>query len=292
MPMINKNIKYDNTGYGPVLDVIENELSPYIKFSENAYRIFIESFSKKAYLLKNKNNKIFNYLLSNSKNMSFSIRLLSTWSQPIEAYALLRIRLEQLIISSYLLHANAEEGIEAFKKYEPIIEYDLLKANNKNDNLKSALSSIFPNVNLDYEKRMNDLKKIIENSYEIKDGKIKRKWTILQINQLAEERDKLIDSNDKISSIKLLDFYNTIYKMSSSVVHSDIASISPNFLNITDENIIIPQYTYTFTNIIMLAQFDIIQCHEISKKFKLKIEDKYLKLFIKYIEQVKRDFEL
>lgn len=290
--MNKKNIEFDNSGYGPVLEAIENELSPYIKYCENAYRIFIENFSKKSYLLKNKNNKIFNYLLSNSKNMSFSIRLLSTWGQPIEAYALLRIRLEQLIISSYLLHADVNEGIEAFKKYEPILEYDLLKANNKNDNLKLALSSLFPNVNLDYEKRMNDLKKIIESSYEIKDGKIKRKWTNLQINQLAEERDKLIDPNDKISSIKLLDLYNTIYKISSSIVHSDVASISSNFINITDDKLIIPQYTYMFTNIIMLAQLDIIHCHEISTKFKMNIQEKYLNLFEKYVGQVKRDFEL
>lgn len=285
-------MKYDNTGYGPILETLENELSPYIKFSEQAYRYYIEGLSSKAHLLRKKDYKTFNLLLSNAKNASFSIRLLSTWGQPIEGYALLRIRLEQLIISSYLIHEESEKGINAFKKYEPIIEYDLLKANATNYNLKMALSSLFPNSNLDYEKRMSELREKIEDTYEIKNEKFQRKWTTLPINKLAEQRDKLVNVDDRISNVKLLDFYNTIYKISSSIIHSDVASISSNFIKTSNDSIITPQELYVFTNIIMLSQFDMIQCYETSKKFQLNIEDKYLKLYDKYLIKIKGDFEI
>ena len=288
---MNNSNKYDNTGYGPILELLEKELSPYIKISEKAFRYFIEAFSKKPYLLKSKSNLILHHLLSNAKNTSFSIRLLSTWAQPIEGYALLRIRLEQLIVSSYLINEKPEKGLEPFNKYYPVIEYSLLKANDKNDNLKLALSYFLPELGNGYNKRMKELQKQIEESFEIKDDNYKRKWTNLFINQLAEHRDKLIDANDEISKVKLLDYYNTIYKISSSVVHSDIASISTNFITIDEHGILKPQELYLFTNLITLSLFDIIQCFETAKFLKLNINDKYISLYKNYLNQVKRDFE-
>ena len=138
---------------------------------------------------------------------------------------------------------------------------------------------------------MKELQKQIEESFEIKDDNYKRKWTSLYINQLAEHRDKLIDANDEISKIKLLDYYNTIYKIASSVVHSDIASISTNFITTDEHGILKPQDLYLFTNLITLSLFDIIQCFETAKFLKLNINDKYLSLYNSYLNQVKRDFE-
>jgi len=289
---MNNSNKYDNTGYGPILDVLEKELSPYVKISEKAFRYFIEAFSKKAFLLKSKSNLIMHHLLSNAKNSSFSIRLLSTWAQPIEGYALLRIRLEQLIVASYLINEKPEKGLEPFKKYYPVLEYGLLKINDKNDNLKLALSFILPELANEYSNRMKELQKQIEESFEIKDNNYKRKWTNLYINQLAEHRDKLIDDKNEISKIKLLDYYNTIYKISSSLVHSDIASITANFITTDEYGILKPQEMYVFTNIITLSLFDIIQCYETAKFLELDINDKYISLYKNYLNQVKRDFEL
>lgn len=288
---MNNSQKYDNSGYGPILELLEKELAPYIKISEKAFRYFIEGISRKPYLLKSKNNHIFNLLLNNAKNTSFSIRLLSTWAQPIEGYALLRIRLEQLIVSSYLINEKSKKGIGPFKKYYPVIEYNLLKANDKNENLKLALSIILPKLGNAYDSKMKELQKQIEDSFEIKENIYKRKWTNLYINQQAERRDKLVDSNDEISKIKLLDYYNTIYRISSSIVHSDIASISTNFITINEHGILKPQELYSFTNLITLAQFDIIQCYETAKYLNLNIDDKYINLNKDYLNQVKKDFE-
>lgn len=283
---------YDNTGYGPLLKLLESELYPYIKFSEKAYRYFIDRYKKKPYLLKSKHRNTYNYLLHNAKNTSFSIRLLSTWAQPIEGYALLRVRLEQLITMSFMFHSKPEDGIVAFNKYLPIAEYNILKANSKSDNLRLALSSILPDFNLDYEKKMAELKNQIETSYNIKDEKFARKWTKLQINQLAEKRDKLVNPDDKISSVKLLDYYNTVYKISNSIIHSDVASTTESFVKIYKNGELRPQEFYVFTNIILLAQFDIIQTYEMSKIFKLDLDEKYLKLFNDYLNKVERDYQL
>jgi len=288
---MNNDNKYDNTGYGPILELLEKELSPYIKITEKAYRYFIEAFSKKPYLLKTKNNLILHHLLSNAKNTSFSIRLLSTWGQPIEGYALLRIRLEQLIVSSYLINEKSEKGFEPFKKYYPVIEYSLLKGNDKNDNLKLALSRFLPGTGNRYDKRMKELQEQIEKCFDVQNDNYKRKWTNLNIIQLAEHRDKLVDNNDEISKIKLLDYYNTIYKIASSVVHSDIASISTNFITFDKHGILKPQDLYLFTNLITLSLFDIIQCFETAIFIKLDLNEKYLNLYNSYLNQIKSDYE-
>lgn len=282
--------QYDNTGYGPILDLMEKELSPYVKISERSFSCFNEAFSKNTHLLKNENNHILYLLLNNSKNASFSIKLLSTWGQPIEGYALLRIRLEQLIISSYLINEKPEIGIEAFKKFRPVVEYNILKANDKNENLKLALSYILPEFGNGYNKIMSELQKQVVETYEFKDDNYKRKWTNLYINQLAEHRDKLINSNDVISKTNLLDFYNTIYKISSSIVHSDVSSISTNFIKVNEQGILNPHEVYIFTNLITLAQFDIIQCYETAKYLNLHIDNKFISLNDDYLNQTKRDF--
>jgi len=287
--MRNSN-KYDNSGYGPLLDLLEKELSPYIKLSEKSFRFFIESISKKTYLLKSQDNRIINLLLNNAKNTSFSIRLLSTWGQPIEGFALLRIRLEQLIVSSYLINEEPAKGLEPFKKFHPVIEYSLLKANDKNDNLKLALSNIVPELANGYNTRMKEIQKNIEKCFEISDDTYKRKWTNLFINQLAEHRDKLINNNNEISKIKLLDYYNTIYKIASSIVHSDIASLSADFITTDGKGMLKPQELYIFTNLITLVQFDIIQCYESAKYLKLNIDNKFVELNEEYLEQVKKDW--
>ena len=170
---MNYSQKYDNDGYGPILGILERELAPFIKISEKSFRCFIEAISRKPYLLKNKYNFILHHLLSNAKNNIFSIRLLSTWGQPIEGYALLRIRLEQLIVASYLINEKPDKGIEAFDKHYPIIEYNILKANDKNDNLKLALSFLFPEYGNGYSERINILQKQIKESSEIEGDKFK-----------------------------------------------------------------------------------------------------------------------
>ena len=100
----------------------------------------------------------------------------------------------------------------------------------------------------------------------------------------------MIEGNDSINKIKLLDYYNTLYKISSSIVHSDIASISTNFITSNEQGILKPQELYVFTNIITLAHFDIVQCYETAKYLKLNIDDKFIKLNEDYIFQVKKNW--
>jgi len=284
-------MNYDNTGYGPILNLLESELSPFIKISERAYRYFIETVNRKSHLLINKRYFLINLLVSNAKNASYSIRLLSTWGQPIEGYALLRIRLEQLITSSYLIHDQVSNAVEKFISYYPVIEYNYLKVNDANENLKLALSIFFPDANTLYNERMNELRSQIEGTFQIKNDKYQRKWTEHNINKLAELRDSLVDQNDRISKIKMLDYYNTIYRLSSSIVHSVIASITKLFLGTSSEGVIKPHEIYVFIDLVAVSLFDIIQCYEAATYLKFNIEDKYLKLFDDYIYQTKRMFD-
>jgi hypothetical protein len=285
-----KNYKYDNIGYGQVLEVLP-EISPYIIFSEKSFRFFIEGISLNPSSLNVNNNFIFNLINNNSKNLSYSIRLLTTWGQINEAYILLRIRLEQLIVCSYLIHEKEEIGLLPFINFFPNIEYNLSKVFKNNDQLKEVLSTLFPELSNKASDRIKEITQLVENSFEFENGELKRKWTKLKVNQLAERRDKLINQKDLISSFLLANYYNTTYKLSSSLVHSDVASISSNFITTNINGILLPQTYYLFINLIQNAHFDIIQCYEISKRMKLNISDKYENLYKEYQLQIKKDLE-
>ena len=88
--------EFDNTGYGAIIEVSSN-LKKFIHYSEKSFRWFIEETYRNPSVLLTNNNSIFNNICCIAKNTSYSIRLLSSWGQPIEAYMLLRIRLDQLI---------------------------------------------------------------------------------------------------------------------------------------------------------------------------------------------------
>ena len=130
------------------------------------------------------------------------------------------------------------------------------------------------------------------HSNEGRNATFKKKWTNLNIKQLAEQRDKLIDEHNVISNFKLSVYYDTLYKISSSIIHSDIASIAPDFISPNEQGIISPQVMYVFTNIITLVHFDIIQCYETAKSLSLNIEKKFIELYKNYQDKIKKDFEI
>lgn len=280
------NNEFDNTGYGAIIDVAP-ELKKFVHYSEKSFRWFIESTYHDPSILYQNYNYVFNNICCIAKNTSFSIRLLSSWMQPIEAYMLLRIRLDQLINCSYLIHEKPEIGILAYMKYYPKIHKQILNSLQSDELLKDSLKKLFPQL----FDNLGDKIKIAENhiSQELqKDDLLSQSnWTKYSIRDRAKERDKLVQSADDVLKNSLENLYVNIFKVSSSVVHSDAAAVTNNFYTVNESGILIPQMHYVYISIIYNALMDIIECYELSTKFGFDLKQKYHELYNDFLRDVK-----
>lgn len=280
------NNEFDNTGYGAIIEV-SPELKKFVHYSEKSFRLFIESTYKNPSVLLQNNNHVFNNICCIAKNTSYSIRLLSSWGQPIEAYMLLRIRLDQLINCSYLIYENPNIGIFAYINYYPKIQKQILNSFENDELLKNGLKSLFPQLFENLENKIKSTEDYIEQELQKDDLLSKNNWTKYSIRDRAKERDKLVLNTDAISKNSLEELYVNIFKVSSSVVHSDSAAVKNNFYTVNENGIIIPQMHYIYISLIQNALIDIIECYELSIKFGFDLRKKFHELYNHFLRDVK-----
>lgn len=280
------NNEFDNTGYGAIIDVAP-ELKKFVHYSEKAFRWFIESTYQNPSVLHQNYNHVFNNICCIAKNTSYSIRLLSSWGQPIEAYMLLRIRLEQLINCSYLIHEMPNIGILAYTNYYPKIHKQILNSLESDKMLNDSLKNLFPQLFDNLGEKIKSAENHINRELQKGDLLSQNNWTKYSIRDRAKERDKLAQNTDDISKNSLQELYVNIFKVSSSVVHSDAAAVTNNFYTVNGNGILIPQMHYIYISLIYNALMDIIECHELSIKFGLDLKQKYHELYNNFLRDVK-----
>ena len=105
----------------------------FLWISEQAFIRASEIIGKEANDWNNKNARILQVLMYHALNTSLSIRLLTTNAQTLEAFALLRMRLEQLIVSSYLIHSK--DGFNSFLDDLSRIDHRAVKNLDKDQSL-------------------------------------------------------------------------------------------------------------------------------------------------------------
>ena len=278
--------EFDNTGYGAIIEVSSN-LKKFIHYSEKSFRWFIEETYRNPSVLLTNNNSIFNNICCIAKNTSYSIRLLSSWGQPIEAYMLLRIRLDQLINCSYLIYEDPDLGINSYMNYYPKFHKRILNSLENDLLLKKSLQNIFPKLFENLDEKIAFVDEYIRQKIDNDTSLPKDNWTKFNVRDRARERDKYVLNTDDISKNSLEELYINIFKVSSSVVHSDASAISNNFYTVNPNGILIPQMHYIFISLIQNALMDIIECHELSRKFKFNIGQKYYDLYNAFLKDVK-----
>jgi hypothetical protein len=251
--------------YGPILDSTPS-IKHFLWISEQAFIRTAELIGNDAKDWNNPNARVIQALMYHALNTSLSIRILTTNAQTLEAFALLRMRLEQLIVSSYLLHSK--DGFDAFIADLSRVDYRAVNNLQKDQTLKSMVESFFGDRISNVTEKAIEAEKIKDPLFDTVTGQIKRKWTTLSTYDLAIARDKLISSDDSISSTKLGWFYISIYKTASILLHSDTGIITNNYLDIAPDKLPAPQLGYFFLDLLNNAHFDIIQCYEIVKYFK------------------------
>ncbi len=180
----------------------------------------------------NSHQRLLFQFLTLAQNISYATLNLASWGLAVPALALNRVRLEQTIVSSYLIHEDKDKGIEPFIKHMPVNLFLEAESAFSDSTVKLFLSN-----EIDLEKaRQAAIGAMIDLDPEFKSGtdKFQRKWTKLDLGAMAKKRDKITASMPPISSLSLETFHVTIYKILNSVVHSDVLAISPAFLGSFD----------------------------------------------------------
>ena len=77
-----------------------------------------------------------------AETTSFSIRLLTSWAMILPALALARVRLEQTIVCSFIVHEDEAKGLEPFVKFIPIGDYMNTRAALSDSGIAKEIGSV------------------------------------------------------------------------------------------------------------------------------------------------------
>ena len=275
--------------YGPLIDIAP-ELKEYLFISEKSFILASELAGSSSANWGCKESRILSLLMYHSLNTSLSVRLLTTFAQLNEGFALLRIRLEQLIISSFLINSKKNIGFEPFFLDINRTDYRYTEAvKNMDSSLYHQLENIFPDkftaakLNAVFNERKSD------PSFDFESGKLKKSWSNVNKFKMCTERDEAVDQNDLIQSIKLSRLYLSLYKPASVYIHCEPGILTENFLACTD-GYPSPRVALLLANLVNLAQIDLIQNYEIVKFINREKTQPLSDLYQSFSTAIKRDF--
>ena len=282
-------MKFKQKYYGPLINQIP-QLRKYLNYSEQAYVLSNRLGGQSEENWGSIESKLLSMMMYHALNTSLSIRLLTTHAQPLEAYALLRVRLEQLIVFSYIIHAEKEEGFNAFLQDIKRNEFRYAKAiKNIDPELFSVVERAFADK-MEYatfQAYFNE--KSIDPDFDWENDKLKRKWSPLNAFAMCQKRDKLVPQDDLILSIKLSRIYLSIYKSASIFVHSESGIVTENFIsNLKGRPM--PQNIYLFSNLVNLAQIDLIQTYEVINYLLPEKKERVVKEYESFNKNVLEDY--
>jgi hypothetical protein len=200
------------------------------------------------------------------ESISHAVGWLIADAHVLPALALARVRLEQVIVTSYLVYENPDIGLKAYAAFAPITEYRLAQA---------VLSDEFLAPHVQDRIQVDALKKKafaaqadINAGFDLVAGKLQSKWTTLDLYAMALKRDALVASSGfNVSRVfPLAALYTSLYKTASSVVHADASALGPPFRGIvTSDDSTLQISAAAFWRLalpVSLVTFDLLQCYE------------------------------
>lgn len=258
--------------YGPVVrDERFPDVSKLLWISEQAFQKCSQHVDAAPEKYASREGNVITILMHHAYNVSYSVRLLTTYVQLLEAHALLRTRLEQVIKCSYLLHVDPKDGLIPFMQDVGRVDHAMSQYVRRQDSdLYDLMIKIFPDKIEEARERAVEQEKQIDPDFDPEAGKIKEGWTDLNTYDMAKKRDGMISDDDPITGNKLQWYYLTLYKSACKFIHSGAACLTKNFITVRDTNRgleVGPQITYLFTNLLQVAHLDILQCYEVMKYF-------------------------
>lgn len=273
----------------------KNELGvkAFLDISEKAEQISVEAIGSNLSVQLSDSGMMFNNLLYLAGKTSWSVRYLATSGLMLQAYMLLRIRFEQTLVSSYLVHEDREKGFIPFLKHNPSNEYHFAKSAKEDPRLNEFFSDFLDKEIDGLKKKAVEFEKHFNPAFNEDGFEPHWKWTNKSIFKIAEKRDELTEELNEISSFPLLVYYRVVYKAASSLVHADRTSISKNFITVSDEsNHLVDQPIYLLLSTLYNAHLDIIQNYEVLKFLGIDKTEDYLSLYEDYQKEIRKAWDL
>jgi len=256
-------------------------IKEFFEISAKVAEIYHEKVSRDVLAAFTPTQHLFVRFLYLAETTGFAIRLLTSWCLVLQALALARIRLEQTIVSSYLVHEKQELALEPFIRYISISRYRHVK-----DAVREFSLALYLPPNIDIEKiRLDAIRaqKKLNADFEPASERFLRKWTNFDLLAMAQRRDSLAATRSKLSRHRLELDYISLYKAASSIVHSDCASLSHDYLEIffldkDERGILMPKPSWALIVASFCAHHDVLQFFEVLSWLGIETEDEYADL--------------
>ncbi len=285
-------MKLRRDGYGALANLEGFAIIPkLVRLSERAWETYTVSIIGYNVAKDQEAADILGSIIYHGQNCSYSIGLLTTWAESLEALALLRIRFEQLLTSSYLVHAPREDGLERFRRSVHRMDLNVLRK------MKSGHAPMYEFL----EKILGDKIKQAEAEAETwerganpdyKSGqRVDQNWTNKDNLTLAKERDKLAKGKHFISDVSLEHYYHGFYRHASGIVHVDPNLLTSNYVTSAGPlNLPVPNLLQIFINLMLCAHFDIVQAFEVASYFDVGGTKEFERLFREFSSAVEEFF--
>jgi len=253
--------------------------------SEKAFTLFDRLINENWSLLSRPVHHLFLRIAYQAKTTSLAIRINNSWALSLPAFALTRVRLEQTIICSYLIHEEESIGLSPFVEYIPIGHYRATRVVLEDASLAEHLSHIDLNA---LETAATESQNKFTPGFSITNDKFERSWTKLDLRSMAKRRDLLVNRSSSVLKHSLEREYITIYKEASSVVHADSSSLSFSFLDLfkspSGQPVLMAVPSWALIVSATTSHYDILQCYEILRWIGISAGQEYQDLMGQWIK--------
>jgi hypothetical protein len=260
-------------------------VAAFADLSEKAFALFDRFINDNWSLLSRPVHHLFLRMAYQAKTTSLAIRLNNSWALCLPAFALTRVRLEQTIICSYLLHEEESIALRPFVAYIPIGQHKATRIVMEDSSLANHLSHIdLAAMETEAVKAQQEF----TPSFSLNNDKFERSWTKLDLRSMAKRRDTLVNASSSAFKQSLEREHITIYKEACSVVHADCSSLSYSFLDLfpspsgTPVLMAVPSWALIVSA--TTARYDILQCYEILQWLGISAEQEYKQLMDSWFE--------
>jgi hypothetical protein len=261
-------------------------ISAFSELSEKAFTLFDKFINENWSLLSRPVHHLFLRMAYQAKTTSFGIRLNNSWALNLPAFAMTRIRLEQTIVCSYLVHEEESVGLLPFVRYIPIGQHKGLRVAMEDPSLSKELSKLIdPKIS---ETEAVEEQEKFTPGFSLSKGTFERNWTKLDLCSMAKKRDTLVNASASILKHSLEREYISIYKVASSILHADCSSLSYSYLDLfqtpSGEPVLMAVPSWAIIVSASIAHYDILQCYEILEWLGISAGQDYEHLMAEWIE--------
>lgn len=259
-------------------------VAAFASLSDKAFTLFDDLVERHWTLLSRPVHHLFLRMAYQAKTTSLSIKLCNSWALCLPAFALTRVRLEQTIISSYLIHEDESVGLSPFVQFIPIGQHKAMRVVMEDPALAKELAHINVSaIKAEAGKAQQDF----APNFTISNDKFERKWTKLDLRSMAKKRDALVKGSALIFKESLERQYISVYVQASSIVHADSSSLSYSFLDLfkTPEGgaVLMAVPSWALIVAATTASYDILQCYEILEWLGVAAGDEYRQLMDEWV---------